>query len=51
MDRALAEAYVEYVRPGENTLATRLTIYWAAILLVLTGSILLAIAWVFVQPG
>ena len=51
VDLALATAYVEYVRPGENTLATRLTIYWVAILLVLTGSILLAVAWVFAQPG
>lgn len=51
VDLALARAYVEYVRPGENTLATRLTIYWVAILLVLTGSILLAVAWVFAQPG
>ena len=48
---AVAKAYAEYVKPGENTLATRLTIYWVAILLVLTGALLLAVAWLFSQPG
>ena len=47
---ALATAYAEFARPGENTLATRLTICWVAILLVLTGALLLAVAWVFGRP-
>lgn len=44
---AVARAYVECVVPGENTLTTRFAIFWMAILLVLVGTLFLAIAWVF----
>lgn len=44
---AVAQAYLEYVIPGENTLVTRFTIFWIAIMFLLLGTLLLAIAWGF----
>ena len=44
---AMARAYIHCVIPGENTLATRFAIFWMAIMFVLIGTLLLAIAWVF----
>ena len=44
---AVARAYLRCVIPGEETLATRFAIFWIAIMFLLIGTLLLAIAWVF----
>ena len=44
---AVAQAYLEYVIPGENTLVTRSAIFRIAIMFLLIGTMLLAITWVF----
>lgn len=43
----LAQAYLKYVIPGENTLTTRSVIFGIATMFLLIGTLLLAIAWVF----
>ena len=44
---AVARAYLRCVIPGEETLTTRFAIFWIAIMFLLIGTLLLAIAWVF----
>lgn len=44
---AVAQAYLDYVIPGENTLTTRSAIFGIATMFLLIGTLLLAIAWVF----
>jgi hypothetical protein len=41
----LAAAYARVVRKGENTIATQITVYRDAVLLVLVGATLSGMAW------
>lgn len=45
VDKALAAAHARAVRPGENTVATRLTVYRDAVYLLIVGAAFFAGAW------